>query len=155
MIFLPVQAQEASQEALCQLLPEHKPVAAKPTDGVQYLAGIDVNGNPVIAADVGTPLKPIMQPVVIPIEVDLVQYFNLNVPGQVPAAVNLEPTVATMRIHADGRVEYNDQDVSDQAYYLCGKGEKPVQGPEQAPIESGQAASDNLTSDGIIEGQYP
>ncbi len=145
IIFLPAHAQESSSETLCRLLPEHKP---KPTDGVQYLVGIDVHGNPVVAADLNPPLPVMDQAVIIPIEVDLVERFTLDVPD----GVELKPSVAVMKIHKDGRVEYNGQDVSNEAYYLCGKGELPE--PE-APQGSGHKPDDAVPSGGVIEGQYP
>lgn len=150
VISVPVAAQEVNQETLCRLLPAHQPVVAKPTEGVEYKAGIDVHGNPVIAADLGAPLTAVAQPVVIPIEVDLAQRFNLTL----PAGVELKPTVATMRIHADGRVEYNGQDVSDQAYYLCGKGEGPPTQAEAA-AENGAQLIEPAPSGAVLEGQYP
>jgi len=151
LIFSPVSAQEANRETLCRLLPEYKPVAVKPAEGVDYVAGVDVHGNPVISADLNAPLPAIMQPVVLPVDVDLAQRFHLTL----PAGVELKPSVAMMRIHADGRAEYNGQDISDQAYALCGRGEGSEKEQKTAPIESGQPQADAVPSGEVIQGQYP
>ncbi len=110
-ISAPVFAQgTVSVETFCRLLPEYKQPA-----GVEYQPGVGPNG-PVVPADLNG-LSPMQsfETIEIPVEVDLVQRFGIPA----PAGIELQPYVALMSIHKDGRVDYNGQDISKQAYELC------------------------------------
>lgn len=102
-------AEEASQETFCRLLAEHVPAA-----DVEYKPSVDVHGKPVAPADLGQSPNN-FETIEIPVELDLAQKFALNP----PAGVELKPYVALVSIHKDGKVDYNGQDVSKQAYQLC------------------------------------
>lgn len=102
---------EIDEQTFCRLLP-----AYRPAQGVEYQAGVDVQGRPVVSADIndGSAFRN-FESIEIPVEIDLVKKFGLTV----PAAVELRPTAALISIHNDGKVDYNGQDVSQQAYQLC------------------------------------
>ncbi len=107
----PAFAEDAGRDTICRLLPQHKPVA-----DVEYKAGVDVQGNPVLGADLGAPLKPLDGPaVVIPVDINLASRFNVAL----PAGAEIKPAIAALKIYADGRVEYNGQDISGQVHDMC------------------------------------
>lgn len=124
---------EEAQSALCKVLPAHVPQA-----DVAYVgdATVPADLNP-IATPIATP---IYDPVVIPVEVDLIDRFNLNV----PAGIKLKPEVASVKIYQDGRVDYNGQDITDQAHELCNL-EAKVQ------KSNGQQGEDELISDPAVD----
>ncbi len=107
----PAFAEDAGRDTICRLLPQYKPVA-----DVEYKAGVDVQGNPVVGADLGAPLKPLDGPaVVIPVDINLASRFNVAL----PAGAEIKPAIAALKIYADGRVEYNGQDISGQVHDMC------------------------------------
>lgn len=88
------------------------------TKGANYEAGTDVRGNQVVPADIATPIP--MQtfyPIDIPIEIDVVEKFELDV----PVGITLEPEVAGILVYEEGRVTYNGHDVSDDISKFCRK----------------------------------
>jgi hypothetical protein len=153
----PALAQETP--TYCRLLPQHRPAT-----GVEYVPGVDVHGKPVIPADLNSSLNVIDKDIVIPIEVNLAQHFNKVFPG----GVKLEPVVGSMTVHADGRVSYGDEDITPEAYVLCGT-EPPVNLVPPAPVQAPSQASSQPAADAVpskpvaekpvpgevIEGQYP
>ncbi len=142
-------AQDLTLETLCASLPEYRQA-----EGVEYVPGAEA----VVRADLN-PLNAAVPDIIdIPITVQLAERFpDLNI----PADLQLEPNVALLSVHKNGRVEYNGQDVSGQIYTTCEK--------EQSESETahGQQGEDILSSepkvieikDGIkgevLEGQYP
>ncbi len=112
LISAPVMAQDiVSVETFCRILPEYQQPA-----GVEYQPGVDVNGKAVAPADLNgaSPIQN-FETIEIPVEVDLISRFGLAPkPG-----VELQPYVALMSIHKNGRVDYNGQDISKQAHELC------------------------------------
>ncbi len=137
-------AQEAGEpsrtETLCGVLSEYEPQA-----GVEYQPGVDILGNPVAPADLNEFPDTSYQTIVVPIEIDLIERFGLDVPD----GVELKPKIADLEIHRDGHVEYQGHDISDQAYRLCVE-----KGEERLP-ESRQRAEDAVPSGEILEGQHP
>lgn len=107
---LPAWAEDVDIRTFCHLLPEYQRPA-----GVEYQPGVGADG-PVVPADLGPSLKG-FDTIEIPVEVDLIERFGL----MPPEGVELNPYVALMSIHKDGRVDYNGQDVSQQAHTLCGR----------------------------------
>lgn len=115
-------------ETVCKILPDYQP-------------GVDVHGNEVVPADVGGGLaQPVFDVIEIPVTVDLIKRFNLDV----PQGIELEPDVATIAIHQDGRVTYNDQDISARVSELCSG---VTLDRQSAPAAVGSSAE-------IIEGEY-
>ncbi|HBR68842.1 MAG TPA: hypothetical protein DEA55_05645 [Rhodospirillaceae bacterium] len=118
-------AEDAGRDTICLMLPKHRPAA-----DVEYKAGVDVHGNPVVPADVGAPVKPLDGPaVVIPVDINLASRFNLELSPD----TGLKPVVAAMKIHADGHVEYYGQDVTKQVHELCSQPAQAAPAPVAAP----------------------
>lgn len=135
-------AEDVSVQTFCRLLPAYQAPA-----GVDYQAGVDARGKPVAPADIGARLNAAALPVEIPIELDLAARFQLNL----PADMRLLPTVATLTIYPDGRVQYNGQDVSAQAKTLCDTPQNAA-----APVKSdGQPPSQPVKLGSQIDGKYP
>ncbi|MCC7305195.1 MAG: hypothetical protein IT558_02935 [Alphaproteobacteria bacterium] len=111
LVSFPALAEEANQETMCRLLPEHRPEV-----NIAFSPGVDVHGKAVVPADVEG-AKPLQNfdTVEIPVEINLLQKFGVDA----PAGVELQPYAALISIHKDGRVDYNGQDISQQAYALC------------------------------------
>jgi hypothetical protein len=112
LISVPALAQDiVSVETFCRILPEYQQPAE-----VEYQSGVDVNGKTIAPADLnGLSAVRNFNTIEIPVEVDLVSRFGLTPkPG-----VELQPYVALMSIHKDGRVDYNGQDITKQAHQLC------------------------------------
>ncbi len=114
----------ASFKVLCQNLPDYQGDADA---GVEYQPGVDVHGNAVAPADLNAPLDAGAGRVVqIPVTVDLVQRFNLY-----PFfGIEMKPDVGVVSVHSDGRVEYNGQNLTRQAYTLCGRDTKIILPPD-------------------------
>lgn len=159
-------------DVFCDRLVEHVPNA-----DVTYQPGVDVNGNRVVSVDIGSIDRPIDEPVIIPIEVDIQDYFNFNTGAAAAAGVELEPRVGEIVVHHDGRILYNGQDVTRRVIYGCQKGDLPpieeiLQNAEQneavsdANTEAAEKdengidaealnAQESTDEGSLIEGQYP
>lgn len=122
-------AQEG-QPPECRLLPEHKASA-----DAAYQPGVDVHGKAVVPADVNAaPLGLDGQNIIIPLSVDMAKRVKT------PKGVNLESTLGFLEVSPDGRVTYNGQDLTAQAYAICGKNVPPlVPKPETPPVLPGPA----------------
>ncbi|HOO82076.1 MAG TPA: hypothetical protein PK513_06210 [Alphaproteobacteria bacterium] len=152
VFFVPVAAlaQDASLAVICKALPNYKTPA-----GVEYVQGVEG----VVPADLNPLKAPMLDVVKIPIDVMLAERFQSV---KIPSDLELQPNVAMISIYRDGRVEYNGQDVSGQAYSLCGKSVGIVE-----KSRNGQAGDDALKSQPevielkesvegeVLEGQYP
>jgi hypothetical protein len=110
LVAVPAHAEDVSTRTLCQMLPQHVPDAS-----VNFQPGVSANGKYVAPADVNKVLRNNFDAVEIPVEMNLLQ--NLNVTA--PAGAEIKPTVAVLKVYGDGRVKYNDQDVTQQAQNLC------------------------------------
>ena len=145
---LVVKAEEDSVVAICDAI--HK--AQK--ESADYVPNVDVHGNSVAPADLNTNASNFFNdPIVIPIEIDLVQRFGLGV----PADIDLKPTVTSLKIYQDGRVRYNDEeDISDRLLEICADHQKSENNTAQ---EHRHKATDPVVSsddkNDKIEGQYP
>ncbi len=110
--FMPLSAQAAPdyQPPECRLLPDHK---AAPD--VAYEPGVDVNGRAVVPADLNIAAADLgRQTMVIPLSIDMAQRIDTI------AGVKLEGTQGFLEISPDGRVTFNGQDLTPQAYAVCG-----------------------------------
>lgn len=107
-----VHAQGVKQDMFCRLLP-----AYRQAPGVEFQPGIDVEGKPVAPADLSASEMTEFETMEIPVEIDLIQKFGLNV----PPGTELKPYAALISIHKNGKVDYNGQDISPQAEKLCGE----------------------------------
>ncbi len=110
LVAVPAHAEDVSVRTLCQMLPQHVPDAS-----VNYQPGVSTNGKYVVPADVNKVLRNNYDAVEIPVEMNLLQSLNINA----PAGAEIKPTVAVLKVYGDGRVKYNEQDVTQQAQQLC------------------------------------
>ena len=122
----------------CKLLPVHVPQADVSVD---YQAGVDVKGRPVVPADLNAQPFAGLDRMVIPLSVDLAERMNSPAAG-----LDLKAELGTLEIYQTGRIVYNGQDWTSQVYVLCGQ--KP---PEDAvPKEPDlQTPQEPLESQGI------
>lgn len=133
LVFLmPFAAVAQEKEAFCQKLTHHVP-----DDDVNFEPGRD----DVVPADIGGGVaQPIFEPISVPIQLELLEYMDLDVPD----GLDLEPYVAQVDVFQDGRVLYNGQDISKQTVVLC----SDADGQEQ---DDGLNSQTNETKD-IKEG---
>ncbi|MBI1327142.1 MAG: hypothetical protein GC136_05825 [Alphaproteobacteria bacterium] len=125
----PAFAQEQITE-LCQTLQAHKPA-----DDINYKAGVDVNGNAVVSADInGANNFFAGQPFSFPLTVDAAAY--LGVPP--PAGVEMKGNIGDIKVYPDGRVSFNGQDISQQVMQKCDTVE-PASGNTAATIAAPDA----------------
>lgn len=147
VLMMPLQAMAqdgASLDVMCKTITNYQ-VA----DGVNYVPGAD----DVVPADLN-PLNAAVPDVInIPIDVYLAERFQ-NV--KIPDDLELLPTVSTIAVHKNGRVDYNGQDVSARAYSLCGKAvvateEGGLKGAEndQAAVSTSEQSSKEDVDDGL------
>jgi hypothetical protein len=121
--FSALAAKDASFEVLCKSLPEYQPGSG--AQGAEYIPGVDVKGRLVAPADLNASMAAGIDVINVPVSIDLIQRFALNV----PQGLELKPDVAAISIHKDGRVTYNDQDLTRRAYSVCAKnGRVPLEG---------------------------
>ncbi len=106
----PALAEDVSTRTLCQMLPVYQP-----DPSVNYQAGVDVHGKPVVPGDVNKVLRNNYDAVEIPVDYNLLNNLNVNL----PAGSEMNARVAMLRVYHDGRVKYNEQDVTAQAQSLC------------------------------------
>lgn len=97
-------------QVLCQQTAAHIP-----WDDVEYKGGIDQKGNFIVAADTGVSFSAFEYPIDIPLELDLLEKFNMDVPIGIIADAKL----AGIKIYEDGKVQYNGQDVTPQVGTFC------------------------------------
>ena len=117
--------------------------------GAEYVVGVDVHGNAVAPADLSSPLSEEVAPVVIPIELDLLKRFGLNV----PVGIELSPVVGEMQIYPDGRVTYNKTDITRPLNVLCNKNAEKESDDQGKP--HGHMLPNPVPSSDKIEGEYP
>ena len=98
LLFLsvPAYAEEQEQERFCNV------VSAHVSDGAAYQPGVDVRGNKVAAANVNQNLSITLDPIVIPIEIDFLDRFNITL----PADIKMDTSVGDVEIHQDGRIVF-------------------------------------------------
>ena len=114
------------------------------------------NSDDVVPADLNPLRAAAPDKIDIPITVELAERFPaLNIDPD----FLLRPEVANLSIYQDGRVEYNNQDITTQIHAECGKSQS-ADGQTLTPslpsksIEGKQGIEAEALPD-IIEGQYP
>lgn len=105
----------ATEIDFCKILPRYE---SNKENDVNYKSGIDAYGKAVVPADLETKSSEIELPTIynIPITVDLAERLNKN------ASINtltMDLPLGMMQIHPDGKVYYQNKDISDQAQFLC------------------------------------
>lgn len=85
----------------------------------EYTPGVDVKGNAVTPADLNDSVieTPVLQPVTIPVEIDVIERFELEIPPE--SGIELKPRVADITIYPDGKVEYNGQEITQRSAFVC------------------------------------
>lgn len=143
-------AQEQNLEEICKNLEPYR--KTENIVGADYVPGVDVNGNKVVPADLGQDgAYPNLNPITIPIQIDLMQRYGLDL----PLGAEMKPEVANLNIYADGRVEYNGQDISPQIKTMCeneAESENP-HGQEATNVIDSTPKQDE--SKDVISGAYP
>ena len=104
------QAQQVTiTERDCARLVQHVPDA-----DVAYQPGVDVNGRPVVPADLpGSPQIQVPESFSIPITVDLAS--RLGIPPGGDADFTAEAAIGRVDVLADGRAFFNGQPLQDEA----------------------------------------
>jgi hypothetical protein len=124
ILFVPslafAQAQSpASESEFCRQVVQHQPQA-----DVAYQAGVDVNGNAVVPADLDTGVQPIILPDVIHVPITVDQAEKLNLPSDAP--YKAEALIGNVTVNTKtGEVKFNGQTISPaQINVLCEKKEE-------------------------------
>ncbi len=131
-------------DVLCSGLEKQK----KEDKNVEYVPGVDIHGNSVTPADLQSTKSPYLDdPIVIPIEIDLIERYGLT---DLPTGIEMDAQIANLKIHADGRIEYNDQNVTPKIEKLC----QDRRQEKDNPVPSSNLKKEKASSD-KIEGQYP
>jgi hypothetical protein len=106
----PAVAEDVSTSTLCKVLPTYKP-----DQSVNYTPGANMNGQMVVPGDLNKVLRNNYDAVEIPVEYNVLKNMNITVPNGVRAPAG----VAMLRVYSNGRVKYNDQDITHEAQNLC------------------------------------
>lgn len=146
-------AQETKEE-FCSRLAVHE---QDHVQGADYVPGVDVHGKSVVSADLSGASPPLLDPTVIPVEIDLVTRYGLSV----PVSVELAPGVARFEIFSDGRVIYNGQDLTQRIEAFCSEPDGDYK--ESAAQGHGQEIGNTVPSaftkweegKDVIKGSYP
>ncbi len=121
----------------------------------EYVAGVDVHGRKIASADVGgTQALSIPDPIIIPIELDIAQRYGLTLPD----GLKLEPTISQIAVYKDGRILFNDQDITQKIVSHCHPetaDKIKKKNADKAVQEHGQKGNDPVVSSDKIGGQYP
>lgn len=118
----------------CNVLKEH---VAK--DDVAYQAGVDVHGKAVVPADINAPVMDVPETMVVPLTVDLAK--RLSFTSASAKGIEMEGTMGFLEISKNGRVTFNDKDVTSQVYVFCGQ--KPPENLAPVPVlDNGQKPAD-------------
>ncbi len=127
---------------LCRYLDKVKPSPDERVSGAEYVPGVDVNGGSVAPADLADDgPKFLNDPIIIPIQLDLLNKAGLDL----PEGLFSESVLGEIKVFADGRVDFGGQDISDQAKTFC---------LERAE-EHGQESANPLPSSDQNIGQKP
>lgn len=85
-------------------------------NGPNYVPGVDAYGRPVASADGGSGVSiDVPERIEMPVNINVVQALGLNIQ---PSPI-LEANVGTIAILKDGRVLYNNQDISSKMNTYC------------------------------------
>lgn len=115
-IFLSFSTQVKAEEyAACKLLPDSQSAA--------YQAGVDVDGNAVVPADLNSnSMAGMMNVVKVPLEIDLAKKIS----SLKQAGIEMNAPLGMMEIHQDGKILYNGQDITSPMMTLCGESQRIV-----------------------------
>ncbi|MFP4312826.1 MAG: hypothetical protein ACLFR0_00750 [Alphaproteobacteria bacterium] len=139
----------------------HRTIHHIPDADVEYMPGIDAKGNFIVAPDIGIGFSSNIYPLQIPLELDIVERFDLDV----PLGIISDPIIAGIVVHENGMVTYNGHNVSQKVETFCVEnkiieaveGEKSDKSKpaDSAPPDSLNPLSFELPTDGeVIQGGY-
>jgi hypothetical protein len=131
-----------THQELCKNLQRHNP------EGVDYVAGVDVHGKAVAPADLNSGGAGILDPIILPIDINLAERYGLAL----PAGAELKPTIANIKIFQNGDIEYNGVNISKKIYTAC---ENLPQSEAEEAKTNGHKDGNAVVSSDKIDGQYP
>ena len=108
---LPVWANDKPvlDEEICKHFVVHKP-KVDDNGQVKYKAGVDVNGNPVIEADVTPSIVISLEEYNFPLTIDMAKYIGMDV----PAGIMGEARLGSVTVK-NGEVKFNGQTLDEKA----------------------------------------
>jgi len=98
-------------EAVCDALTKYKKI-----NSATYVPGVDVSGNAVVSADLNTPDTVIKNITKVPLTVNLANRLR-SLQG---AGLEMQSNIGMLEIHEDGRVMFNDQNLTSDVKTVCG-----------------------------------
>ena len=135
--------------------------------GATYRPGISIDGKRVPSADLNSNIKALNYPIRIPVEIDILEFIDVDVPSGVVLGEEADVAAAYFDVFEVGRVEYNGQDISSNAVHSCHDGtetEAEVVVKESEVVEEetpkadqkdGQNTPDSVTSGDKVEADIP
>ena len=121
----------SSAIAVEQIMCRPAMISTGSTGNAAYQPGVDVNGNPVPAADLSSMPQAMVNSTTyteVPLNIDLAKKLNLSQPAEMLG------NFGSIRIYNDGHVSYNGQDITQQANVICGRtGDDAIQPMQQEP----------------------
>ena len=106
------------KDKVCKLVSTYSPA-----QNVVYQAGVDVNGNPVVGADLNTsPMNEALNIIKVPLNVDLAQRVA-RLTGQ---GIEMNAPLGMLEIQQNGKITYNGEDWTKPVMTLCGQSFKEV-----------------------------
>jgi hypothetical protein len=127
-----------------------------PTYDASYKPGVDVYGNKVVSADLYSNNQLIPDVVTVPLTRDLATRFI-----DMGEGVAMEAVIGDIQIYPDGKVIFNNQDITKSAREICQTGDtenKIVLPPAQSNMTDSNEniqknESNNMVEDSIIYGE--
>lgn len=118
----------------------------------EYQPGIDVEGKTVTPADIGISPDTDLYPLRIPLEMNIFERFNLDIAEDFIT----DASIIDIMVYEDGRVTYNDQDISSEVKTFCVKNNivTPSPPPVKKPDDSELRPLGPPQDDEIIKGEY-
>lgn len=81
-----------------------------------YQAGVDVNGTPVVAADLAGAPSIVPNFISMPLTID----FADKLQKTLPQGMELKPSMGNLKLYTSGKVEFNGQDITKPVAIACG-----------------------------------
>lgn len=81
----------------------------------EYIPEVDVYGNHVVSAEISDPKATIADPIVIPLDINLIKRYGL----EGVAGLELKPNIGWIEIYRDGKVLYNGEDIRKNIEDTC------------------------------------
>lgn len=116
--------------------------ALQDTDAANYKAGVDVHGNAVAPADLNADVSNLLQAVVIPIELDILKRFEIDV----PKGIEMEPELAQLVVHQDGKITFNGQEITQRSAFICSEERLKARGLKSRVTIRGMKVEDGEVS---------